>query len=286
MRGDWMITIGLTTWKEHPALIGGEERPVTLTEYAGRLPVVELDTPFYGIPRQSTVANWQAAVPDGFQYILKANQVMTRHDRQHPLEEAGITAAFDQFIMAIQPMVTAGKLMTVLFQFPPFFNRTTANIQYLRDVRLKMGKLPVAVEFRSPSWFETPGMTADVMAYLQSLKLTNVTTDEPHNLNDGIPLVETVTTPELAVVRLHGRNAQGWFNQGTDWRKTRTLYRYSEAELQDIAALVKRVAQHAQQVCVIFNNNSAKDAAPNALRLQKILGLHWQNLAPQQLDLF
>ncbi|ABJ63612.1 DUF72 domain-containing protein [Levilactobacillus brevis] len=281
-----MITIGLTTWKEHPALIGGEERPVTLTEYAGRLPVVELDTPFYGIPRQSTVANWQAAVPDGFQYILKANQVMTRHDRQHPLEEAGITAAFDQFIMAIQPMVTAGKLMTVLFQFPPFFNRTTANIQYLRDVRLKMGKLPVAVEFRSPSWFETPGMTADVMAYLQSLKLTNVTTDEPHNLNDGIPLVETVTTPELAVVRLHGRNAQGWFNQGTDWRKTRTLYRYSEAELQDIAALVKRVAQHAQQVCVIFNNNSAKDAAPNALRLQKILGLHWQNLAPQQLDLF
>ncbi|MEQ7722236.1 DUF72 domain-containing protein [Levilactobacillus brevis] len=281
-----MITIGLTTWKEHPALIGGEERPVTLTEYAGRLPVVELDTPFYGIPRQSTVADWQAAVPDGFQYILKANQVMTRHDRQHPLEEAGITAAFDQFIMAIQPMVTAGKLMTVLFQFPPFFNRTTANIQYLRDVRLKMGKLPVAVEFRSPSWFETPGMTADVMAYLQSLKLTNVTTDEPHNLNDGIPLVETVTTPELAVVRLHGRNAQGWFNQGTDWRKTRTLYRYSEAELQDIAALVKRVAQHAQQVCVIFNNNSAKDAAPNALRLQKILGLHWQNLAPQQLDLF
>ncbi|WP_251952966.1 DUF72 domain-containing protein [Levilactobacillus brevis] len=281
-----MITIGLTTWKEHPALIGGEERPVTLTEYAGRLPVVELDAPFYGIPRQSTVANWQAAVPDGFQYILKANQVMTRHDRQHPLEEAGITAAFDQFIMAIQPMVTAGKLMTVLFQFPPFFNRTTANIQYLRDVRLKMGKLPVAVEFRSPSWFETPGMTADVMAYLQSLKLTNVTTDEPHNLNDGIPLVETVTTPELAVVRLHGRNAQGWFNQGTDWRKTRTLYRYSEAELQDIAALVKRVAQHAQQVCVIFNNNSAKDAAPNALRLQKILGLHWQNLAPQQLDLF
>ncbi|WP_214464265.1 DUF72 domain-containing protein [Levilactobacillus brevis] len=281
-----MITIGLTTWKEHPALIGGEERPVTLAEYAGRLPVVELDTPFYGIPRQSTVANWQAAVPDGFQYILKANQVMTRHDRQHPLDEAGITAAFDQFIMAIQPMVTAGKLMTVLFQFPPFFNRTTANIQYLRDVRLKMGKLPVAVEFRSPSWFETPGMTADVMAYLQSLKLTNVTTDEPHNLNDGIPLVETVTTPELAVVRLHGRNAQGWFNQGADWRKTRTLYRYSEAELQDIAALVKRVAQHAQQVCVIFNNNSAKDAAPNALRLQKILGLHWQNLAPQQLDLF
>lgn len=282
-----MITIGLTTWKEHPALIGGENRPVTLNEYAGSLPLVELDTPFYGIPRQSTVANWQAAVPEGFQYILKANQVMTQHDqRQEPATTAERVTAFDQFKAAVAPLVDHHQLRTVLFQFPPYFNRTTANIQYLRDVRVQMGQLPVAVEFRSPSWFDDAGMTADVMAYLNSLQLTNVTTDEPHNLNNGIPLVETVTTPELAVVRLHGRNTEGWFNQGANWRKTRTLYKYSEDELQAIAALVRRLAAQAKDVCVIFNNNSGKDAAPNALRLQAILGLHWDNLAPQQLDLF
>ncbi|UIF29257.1 DUF72 domain-containing protein [Levilactobacillus brevis] len=282
-----MITIGLTTWKEHPALIGGENRPVTLNEYAGSLPLVELDTPFYGIPRQSTVANWQAAVPEGFQYILKANQVMTQHDqRQEPATTTERVTAFDQFKVAVAPLVDHHQLRTVLFQFPPYFNRTTANIQYLRDVRVQMGQLPVAVEFRSPSWFDDAGMTADVMAYLNSLQLTNVTTDEPHNLNNGIPLVETVTTPELAVVRLHGRNTEGWFNQGANWRKTRTLYKYSEDELQAIAALVRRLAAQAKDVCVIFNNNSGKDAAPNALRLQAILGLHWDNLAPQQLDLF
>lgn len=281
-----MITIGLTTWTEHPALIGGEDRPVTLAEYAGNFPLVELDTPFYGIPRQTTIANWQAAVPAGFQYILKANQVMTLHDRKNPVDEAERNLAFGQFKDAITPLVQHQQLQTVLFQFPPFFNRTTANIEYLRKVRVLMGNLPVAVEFRSPSWFATPGMTADVLAYLRSLRLTNVTTDEPHNLNDGIPLVETVTTPELAVVRLHGRNAQGWFNQGQNWRKTRTLYRYSEDELQNIAALVKRLATQAKDVCVIFNNNSGRDAAPNAQRLQAILDLHWQNLAPQQLDLF
>lgn len=281
-----MITIGLTTWKEHPALIGGEDRPVTLNEYAGRLPLVELDTPFYGIPRQSTVANWQAAVPADFQYILKANQVMTQHDRQEPATPESRAAAFEQFKLAVSPLVTHHQLRTVLFQFPPYFNRTTANIQYLRDVRVQMGRLPVAVEFRSPSWFDDSGMTTDVLAYLKSLKLTNVTTDEPHNLNNGIPLIETVTTPELAVVRLHGRNTEGWFNQGANWRKTRTLYKYSEDELQKIADLVRRLAAQAQDVCVIFNNNSGKDAAPNALRLQEILGLHWDNLAPQQLDLF
>lgn len=281
-----MITIGLTTWTEHPALIGGDTRPVTLPEYAGHFPVVELDTPFYGIPRQSTIEKWQAAVPDGFQYILKANQVMTRHDRDETLPETERNLAFDQFRTAIQPLVTHQKLLTVLFQFPPFFNRTTANIEYLRQVRVLMGNLPVAVEFRSPSWFATPEMRADVLAYLQSLRFTNVTTDEPHNLNDGIPLDETVTTPELAMVRLHGRNAEGWFNQGQNWRKTRTLYHYSEEELQDFAAMVKRLDQQAKNVCVIFNNNAGRDAAPNAQRLQEILDLHWQNLAPQQLDLF
>lgn len=281
-----MITIGLTTWTEHPALIGGDTRPVTLPEYAGHFPVVELDTPFYGIPRQSTIEKWQAAVPDGFQYILKANQVMTRHDRDEMLPETERNLAFDQFRTAIQPLVTNQKLLTVLFQFPPFFNRTTANIEYLRQVRVLMGNLPVAVEFRSPSWFATPEMRADVMAYLQSLRFTNVTTDEPHNLNDGIPLDETVTMPDLAMVRLHGRNAEGWFNQGQNWRKTRTLYHYSEEELQDFAAMVKRLDQQAKNVCVIFNNNAGRDAAPNAQRLQEILDLHWQNLAPQQLDLF
>lgn len=282
-----MISIGLTTWTEHPALIGGEQRPVTLTEYAGHLPLVELDTPFYGIPRTSTVANWQASVPDGFQFILKANQVMTTHgQRQHPVTAEEVQATFTHYREMVAPLVVQQKLQTILLQFPPYFNRTTANIEYLRQVRLAMGDLPLAVEFRSPSWFATPGLTTDVMAYLTSLKLTNVVTDEPHNLNDGIPLVATVTTPQLAVVRLHGRNAQGWFNQGANWRKTRTLYKYSEAELQSIATLVRQLAAQAQNVSVIFNNNSGRDAAPNALRLKEILQLHWTNLAPQQLDLF
>ena len=47
-----MITIGLTTWTEHPSLLGGTEK-LTLTEYSGVLPVVEVDTPFYGIPKVS-----------------------------------------------------------------------------------------------------------------------------------------------------------------------------------------------------------------------------------------
>ena len=40
---------------------------------------------------------------------------------------------------------------------------------------------------------------------------------------------------------------------------------------------------------MIFNNNSGKDAAPNALQLQKMLDIHFTGLAPrspEQIDLF
>ena len=73
-----MITIGATTWSEHKALIT-EARPVTLAEYAANFPVVEVDTFFYGIPRISTVKNWQAQVPPAFHFVVKAHRSMTGH---------------------------------------------------------------------------------------------------------------------------------------------------------------------------------------------------------------
>ncbi len=50
-----MIRIGLTSFKEHDKLTGKKNN--TLYEYAGFLPLVELDTAYYGIPRKSSVEN-------------------------------------------------------------------------------------------------------------------------------------------------------------------------------------------------------------------------------------
>ena len=49
----------------------------------------------------------------------------------------------------------------------------------------------------------------------------------------------------------------------------RTLYRYSEKELQELACEVKAVDSKTKEIGVIFNNNSGGDAAENALALQK-----------------
>ncbi|TPR34514.1 DUF72 domain-containing protein [Apilactobacillus micheneri] len=283
-----MITIGLTTWSDHPALINDEQRKVKLNEYTGFFPTVEVDNPFYGIPRLTTIKQWQHQVPKDFQFVIKANKLMTKHDLKSlmPANDEQRLQAFVNFKTAMQPLLDAGQLKTILFQFPPYFQRNNDNIRYLIKIRKLLGKkMPITVEFRNPSWTED-GVYSSVLQYLKRFNMTLAIVDEPHNLNNGIAFKPVITTKKLAFLRLHGRNEDGWFHQGKDWRSQRTLYRYNDSELKAFADSIKDLEKQVDEVCIIFNNNSGKDAAPNALNLKDLLNLHFKNLAPKQLDLF
>lgn len=280
------ITMGMTTWTEHPVLIHNEQRPVTLNEYAQHFPTVEVDTFFYALPQMSTIQNWLAAVPEDFTFIIKAHQGMTLHRRHQ--DKGELATLFEQYRRTIAPLVAAGQLKTVLFQFPPYFDASVADIEYLKLVRTWMGQLPVAVELRNSSWYQ-PGVVDSLISYCRDLKFTLVAADEPHDTVTSVPFKLVTTNPDLVLLRLHGRNKEGWANQDKSWRKTRTLYRYSEKELAAFAQAIRALNPTPKEICVVFNNNSAKDAAPNALQLQKIMGIHFSGLAPrspEQLDLF
>nr|WP_155432249.1 DUF72 domain-containing protein [Secundilactobacillus folii] len=267
-------------------MIQNVDRPVKLAEYAAALPVVEVDTTFYGIPKVSTVENWQRQVPAKFQFIVKANKLMTKHDYgEETASDEERTQAFTAFRRMVRPLVKAHQLKAVLFQFPPFFQRTTESLQWLFEVRDQMADLPIAVEFRNPSWYD-PALTDDLMRYLKGLHMTHVIVDEPHRLNDGVPFTPTIADDQLALLRLHGRNEKGWFDRGQDWRGKRTLYQYSSEELASFAQTVRKLEPQVKEVCVIFNNNSAHDAAPNALTFKDLLHLSWHGLGPQQMSLF
>lgn len=280
------ITLGLTTWTEHPALIHHQQRPVTLNEYAQSLPTVEVDTFFYALPQMSTIQNWLSQVPADFQFIIKAHQGMTLHQKDQQRGE--LEELFRQYRRTISPLVAAGQLKTILFQFPPYFDARLKDIDYLRLVRLWMGDLPIAIELRNNSWYQ-PGVIDSLLDYCQELNFTLVAADEPHDTVTSVPFYLATTSSQLALIRLHGRNREGWDHAGKEWRKKRTLYKYSQQELDELARQIIGLHPQPQEVCVIFNNNSGGDAAPNALSLQSIMDLHFQGLAPkspEQLDLF
>lgn len=280
------VTVGLTTWTEHPALIENEKRPVKLNEYAQHLPTVEVDTFFYAIPQVSTIQNWLSQVPADFQFIIKANQGMTLHQRNQ--DKGELIKLFQQYRRTIAPLIATGQLKTILFQFPPYFDSAVKDIEYLKMVRDWMGDLPVAIELRNNSWYQ-PGVIDALLAYCEELKFTLVAADEPHDTVTSVPFYLATTNPDLVMLRLHGRNRKGWDNQGKEWRKTRTLYRYNNEELEWFATQINQLKPQPKELTIIFNNNSGGDAAPNALQLQKQMGLKFSGLAPrspQQLDLF
>lgn len=280
------ITIGLTTWTEHPALINDKERPVTLNEYAQHLPTVEVDTFFYALPQIATIQKWLVQVPESFQFIVKAHRGMTLHERGQ--EKGELEQVFHRYKQIVSPLVATGQLKTVLFQFPPYFDASPEDIEYLRLVRLWMGKLPVAIELRNQTWYR-PGTLKSLLSFCRELHFTLVAADEPHGIVASVPFVLATTNPDLVMMRLHGQNTAGWTNQGKSWRKTRTLYKYSADELAAFRDQIRGLAPQPAELCVIFNNNSGKDAAPNALQLQRLLGVHFTDLAPrspEQIDLF
>ena len=211
---------------------------------------------------------------------------MTLHERGQ--EKGELEQLFNRYRKTVAPLVAAGQLKTVLFQFPPYFDASPQDIEYLRLVRLWMGNLPIAIELRNQTWYR-PGTLKSLLAFCRELHFTLVAADEPHGTVTSVPFVLATTNPDLVMMRLHGQNTEGWINQGKSWRKTRTLYKYSSAELQAFCDQINQLTPQPKELCVVFNNNSGKDAAPNALQLQKMLGIHFTGLAPrspEQIDLF
>jgi uncharacterized protein YecE (DUF72 family) len=82
------------------------------------------------------------------------------------------------------------------------------------------------------------------------------------------PIVE-VTTPALAYLRLHGRNKETW-NTGRTVAE-RFDHVYSDEEMEEWIEPVLDMAERAQEVAVVFNNNARDHALRNAERFGEML---------------
>lgn len=282
-----MIQIGLSGWGDHddlyPPRLPARDK---LSMYARYFSMVEVDSSFYAIQNRTVYERWLAETPKDFTFVMKAYQGMTGHMRgKSPFATPG--EMFQAYLDSVQPMVDAGRLKAVLFQFPPWFDCVPEHIRQLRAVRKWMGDLPLALEFRHQSWFAS-GTKERTLEFMREEGWIHVVCDEPQIGSGSVPTVLQPTSPILTLVRLHGRNAAGW-SQGSSprWRELRNLYRYSREELLEWQGqLQELLAKGTREICMVFNNNSGGDAAGNALEMREILGMPPRELPPRQMDLF
>ena len=281
-----MIYVGLTSWGDHPSLYSeSTSAKDKLFDYSGHFPIVEVDTAFYAIPSASNVEKWCSETPNSFQFILKAYQGMTGHLRDElPFETKN--DMFNAFKEAVAAFKRHNKLGLLLFQFPPWFDCTQKNVNYLRYIRQQLPHEKIAIEFRNQTWY-SENMQQKTLQFLRNLNFVHTVCDEPQVGAGSVPFVPEVTHDDV-LIRMHGRNVFGWRNVGNteNWRKVRFLYNYSEQELQWLAEHVRVLNGQAKNVYVLFNNNSDYDAAPNAKRLLQLLNIEFEELSPKQLNMF
>ena len=161
----------------------------------------------------------------------------------------------------LEPLERAGKLASVLLQFPPWFGATRGNARKIELTRERWPEVPFGVEFRHPSWLLS-GRRDRVFELLRQHRMSYVCVDEPAGETGAVPAVAAVTDPRLAVVRLHGQNRSGW-RRGASVQE-RFNYLYSEDELEPWVGSVAKLQRTAEQVHVVFINCVRDYAVLNA----------------------
>jgi len=311
------VRVGICSWAD-PALIESgafyPRRSMTadarLRFYARAFDVVEVNASYYAIPDVVTVRRWTERTPPGFVFHVKAWSLMTGHHprplalpaevqavlpararRSHRGEiladdvpAEGLDAAFRVFRAALGPLEAAGKLGYVLFQFAPWVHFEPRRLEYVASLAGRLPGCTVAVEFRHRSWF--PDHATETLGALRAAGLVHVIADAPA-VGGAMPHVGAVTAP-TAVLRLHGRNAEGFRRQlrGEEPSvREKYDYLYSEAELAALVPEIGGLAREAEEVFVSFNNNNRDYPVRNALALKRLLGQGGED-GPLQRGLF
>jgi uncharacterized protein YecE (DUF72 family) len=287
------IVVGTSSWAdpgfvEHwypPGLPQGERLPF----YAERFEAVELNSSFYAIPQRSTVERWVDVTPEGFRFDVKLHKLLSHHaaklkdlppdlrddvetnDRGRVLLDAELTAEMcRRTLEALEPLADAGKLTAFLLQLTPGFDPAENELDELTPVIEGLRPHPVAVEFRRRAWSD-PERLESALAFLSEHDAAFVSVDSPPGEQVTIfPSIDAVTDGRLAYMRLHGRNTEGYV-KGRSVAE-RFDYDYSGEELEEVAGRARKLAEEAENVHVMFNNN-ARELAPKAARaLREELG--------------
>ena len=234
--------------------------PLSLRRYAEEFPVVEVQQTFYQPPALRTLEKWRSTVPAGFEFALKAWQLIT-HEASSPTyrrlreelspqqrREAGAFRLNATVMYAWRRTLECARALEsrcVLFQCPARFAPTPtnkANLRaFFREIKpelLSSSRTELLQCVWEPRGEWDPG---DVRQLCEELDLV-------HGVD---PFQQNPVSGPFGYFRLHGR---------TGYR-----YRYSDQELEQL----REMAEKHPSCYVLFNNLTMLE---DARRFQRLAG--------------
>ena len=265
--GSRAVRVGTASWTD-PTLLksgwypkGASDAESRLRFYATQFPIVEVDATYYYLPREQQAGLWVDRTPPDFVFNIKAFSLLTGHptrrkalpedlldevapehrdkDRFYAshLSADGQAEVWRRFRDALLPLDSAGKLGAVLMQYPEWFTPRRSSREELAAIRDRLPGYQVCV-------------------------------DMPQGFRSSVPPVAEATSPDLSVVRFHGRDPEAWQKKTVT---ERFRYLYNKDELAEWVPKVDHLSEHAREVHVLMNNCYRDQAVTNAAQLADLL---------------
>jgi len=301
------ILVGTASWSDpgfvqrwYPKRMRASER---LGWYAQHFELVEVNSTFYSVPDLRMVERWCAATPDGFIFDVKLHQLFSFHSTAAKLLPADLqqraetdakgrvkrTPALEEslieaFLHSMAILHSAGKLGVLLLQLSPAFSPRKHKLGELEHLIEMLRDYPLAIEFRNRNWV-IGDQFSETVKFLERQRAIFVNIDAPAAEHFTImpSNLDETTNPDLAYLRLHGRNTRAYLTGKTV--AARFDYDYTDGEIAEVAERSKKLARATRELHVIFNNNNLDYAPRAAVRLRVALG-QLLSTPPQTPELF
>ncbi|TDL11914.1 DUF72 domain-containing protein [Mycolicibacterium obuense] len=216
-----------------------------LARYAAEFDTVELNGSFYRWSPDAWFARWRDQLPPGFLMAVKAPRGLT-HARRLRSPEIWIERLHRGW------GELGDRAGPLLVQLPPTLEADLDALDRLDHFLAVMpAAIPVAVEFRHPSWHE-PAAFEVLERHAAAYVVMS---------GSGLPCVLR-TTASFVYVRLHGPDPGALYGGS-----------YSDDDLHWWADRVREWNAQGRNVFVYFNNDLGGNAVRNARDLKNALGL-------------
>ena len=262
----WNYPAGRGTWNGifYPPSRGRAKGFDELSFYAEHFNTVEVNSTFYGQPREDVCRKWARRTPPGFEFSIKLYRKFT-HPKMVDLEPATVFD-IDEFKRGIDPIASAGKLGALLAQFPPSFKSDRASLDYLHSLLQAFAGYELAVELRHKSWSDAFGET---LSLLKTHGAAFVQIDEP-KFKLSIAQNQLPNIPTFYYMRLHGRNAAQWWAH--EKAEDRYNYLYSAPEITEFVETIGAAREIVKKTYLYTNNHFSAKSVANAAMIKKQLG--------------
>lgn len=230
-------------WKGGVFYPRGLPQRAWLEFYARHFNTLELNVTFYRLPEESTFRRWDEQTPSDFTFAVKGPRFITHIKRLKEPKDPLVKLRDN-----VLPL--AAKVKCFLWQLPPGFKKDGARLGAFCEQVAKtkvLNQFVHAFEFREESWF-----CPEIYSVLKEFRFCLCLADSPARMG------QDVLTADFTYARFHGGSA---------------LYssEYSQAELKNWAAKIKRWEKRLKGVYAYFNNDACGYAVTNALRFREML---------------